>query len=86
MSNQLFDVIEIEIMAPHSERIFARRLSQEKADEFIKIAVFRRGVETHFYTKRATGACGYPQQAKERALRIDLLPDLDGKGNGEGDS
>lgn len=45
----LFDVIEVEIAAPHSKRVMARRMTKGEADSFIKIAVARRGVETHFY-------------------------------------
>jgi hypothetical protein len=45
----MFDVIEVEIAAPHAQRVMAERLSKDDAEAFIKIAVARRGVEKHFY-------------------------------------
>lgn len=48
----LFDVIEVQIAAPHTERVMETGLSQNDAEAFIKIAVMRRGVNTHFYTMR----------------------------------
>lgn len=49
---ELFDVFEVEIAAPHRERKIAAAQTRENAEAFIKIAVARRGVEKHFFTKR----------------------------------
>lgn len=46
---ELFDVIEVEIAAPHSTRLMASGLTDENAEAFVKMAVIRRGVKTHFY-------------------------------------
>ena len=47
--NDLVDVVEVQIKAPHDRRIMERGLTKENADAYIKLAVMRRGVETHFY-------------------------------------
>jgi len=44
-----FDLLEIEIKNPANKRVMERDLSEDNADAFIRMAVFRRGVETHFY-------------------------------------
>lgn len=49
MSTGTFDVYEIEIAPPHKRRLMARLMTEAEAEAFIKIAVARRGVETHFY-------------------------------------
>lgn len=44
-----FDVVEIEIKNPLNRRVMDRGLSRDDADAYVKMAVYRRGVETHFY-------------------------------------
>lgn len=48
----LYDVIEVEIANPENRRVMATGKTEENAEAYIKIAVARRGVETHFYMKR----------------------------------
>ena len=50
LANQLFDVVEVQIKAPHEWRVMETRLTKENADAYIKMAVIRRGVEHSFYT------------------------------------
>ncbi len=45
----MFDVIEVQIKAPHETRVMAVDLTENDADAFIKFAVIRRGVEHQFY-------------------------------------
>jgi hypothetical protein len=49
---QLFDVFEVEIATPNRERKIAAAQSEKNAEAIIKMAVMRRGVDTHFFTKR----------------------------------
>jgi hypothetical protein len=42
-------VVEVQIAPPHERRVMAVDLTEPQADEFIKFAVMRRGVRTHFY-------------------------------------
>jgi hypothetical protein len=51
-----FDVLEVEIKEPHRVRVLGRDRTAESADGFIKFAVARRGVESHFYIKKQAGA------------------------------
>ncbi len=44
-----FDVLEIEIKNPANKRVMERGLSEDNAEAYVKMAVYRRGVETHFY-------------------------------------
>jgi hypothetical protein len=46
------DVIEVEIAAPHTERMLATRNTEQEAEAIIRLAVMRRGVATHFYVMR----------------------------------
>lgn len=50
------NVIEVQLQKPHAERVLATRLPPADAEAFIKIAIARRGVETHFYTTRPAGS------------------------------
>ncbi len=45
----MFDVIEVQIKAPHTVRIIANRKSEDNAEAIVKIAVVRRGVEHSFF-------------------------------------
>jgi len=47
--SDLFDVLEIEIKNPANRRVMDRDMTKENADAYVKIAVMRRGVETHIY-------------------------------------
>ncbi len=47
--SERFDVLEIEISNPRNRLLMTTDLSKEDADAYVKMAVFRRGVETHFY-------------------------------------
>lgn len=44
-----FDVIEVEIKNPHTVHVMDRDKDERNAEAFIKMAIARRGVETHFY-------------------------------------
>lgn len=57
MSEHRWDVIEVEIKAPHRIRIIDTDKGERDADAVIKMAVMRRGVEHHFFTKRPAGTC-----------------------------
>lgn len=46
---QDYEVYEVEIAPPHRRRLLAHSLSEQGAETFIKMAIARRGVETHFY-------------------------------------
>lgn len=52
----MVDVIEVEIAAPHRVRVMERNKTDEDAEAIIKMAVARRGVEKHFYTKTTCGS------------------------------
>jgi hypothetical protein len=45
----MFDVIEVEIEVPHRIRVLDRSKSEANAEAIVKFAVWRRGVESHFY-------------------------------------
>lgn len=51
----MLDVIEVEIASPHHVRVVARCKDGREAEAVIKMAVFRRGVETHFFTTCPAG-------------------------------
>ena len=51
MADQRYDVYEVEIKNPENRRLMAANLPKAEADAFIEMAVYRRGVETHIYTK-----------------------------------
>lgn len=53
-----FGVVEIEIRNPENQRVMERNLSEDAAETYIKIAVMRRGVETHFYKAVSAGMAG----------------------------
>lgn len=44
-----YKVVEVQIAPPHERRVMAVDLTEPQADEFIKFAVMRRGVEAQFY-------------------------------------
>lgn len=48
--SELVDVIAVEIKSPHAKRVMERGLTPERAEDYIKIAVARRGVDAEFYT------------------------------------
>jgi len=50
MTPNRFNVYEVEIRAPEKRRLMKSDCSAEQAESFIRIAVMRRGVETHIYT------------------------------------
>lgn len=54
--SSLFDVVEIEIKNPANKHVMERDLSEDDADAYVKMAVFRRGVETHFYKAVPAGS------------------------------
>ena len=45
----LFDVVEVEIAAPHSERVMDTGMTATVAKSYVEVAVMRRGCETHFF-------------------------------------
>lgn len=45
-----FDVYEVEIKNPNNRRVMKEDCSEQQAEDFIRIAVMRRGVETHIFT------------------------------------
>lgn len=51
----LFDVIEVEIAAPHRVRVLATGKSERNAEAVINMAVARRGVEEHFFQEMPAG-------------------------------
>lgn len=55
MKPDLFDVIEVEIKAPHRVRVMDTGLTEENADAFINMAVIRRGCQDHFFMKAQPG-------------------------------
>lgn len=44
-----YKVVEVQIAPPRERRVMAVDLTEQQADAFIKMAVIRRGVRTHFY-------------------------------------
>lgn len=52
--DDLLDVIEVEIKAPHHVRLIAEGKDEKNAEEIIYMAVARRGVEHHFFTTAPT--------------------------------
>lgn len=54
MSGKRFNVVEVEIKNPSNRRIMKADCSEEQAEDFIRIAVMRRGVETHFFTMESS--------------------------------
>lgn len=59
-ADDLYDVIEVQIRSPHSERVMATGKTRANAEAFIKIAIMRRGVENQFYTMRPTANGAHP--------------------------
>lgn len=53
--SELFDVIEVEIAAPHRVRVIDTLKSFRNAEAGVGMAVFRRGVDTHYFKKCAAG-------------------------------
>ncbi|MGA8615153.1 MAG: hypothetical protein WB760_26430 [Xanthobacteraceae bacterium] len=45
----MFDVIAVQIKAPHTVRIMDRNMTSENAEAYIKMAVIRRGVDDEFF-------------------------------------
>ena len=56
MGEPLFDVIEVEIKEPHRVRVMDRNMTEANAEAYIKMAVYRRGVEHHFYKAVPAGS------------------------------
>lgn len=52
----LFDVIEVEIAAPHRVRVLNAAKTEANAEAIVKMAVMRRGVEHYFFKTCPTGA------------------------------
>lgn len=50
MTEELVDVIEVQIKAPHTIRVMATGKTKANADAFISMAIMRRGCESQFYT------------------------------------
>lgn len=48
--NELVDVIEVQIKAPHTVRVMATEKTKVNAEAFISMAIMRRGCEHQFYT------------------------------------
>lgn len=53
---ELVDVVAVQIKAPHARRVMERNLTPERAESYIKFAVYRRGVEYEFYTTQPASA------------------------------
>ena len=51
----MFDVIEVEIKAPHSVRLIAEGETESNANAIVQMAVIRRGVKDHFFTLTPAG-------------------------------
>jgi hypothetical protein len=51
----LLDVIEVEFAAPHRVRRIATDKTPENAEATVKMAVMRRGVQSHFFTTSIAG-------------------------------
>ncbi|WP_370316009.1 hypothetical protein [Sagittula sp.] len=45
-----FDVFEVEIKNPSNRRLMRGGMDRPNAEAFVDMAVFRRGVTTHYYT------------------------------------
>lgn len=45
----MFDVVEVQIKAPHTVRVIATNKSERNAEAIISMAIMRRGVEHHFF-------------------------------------
>lgn len=54
MSDDLVDVIEVQIAAPHTIRLLATKKTPKNAEAIVNMAVMRRGCEHHFYTTAPT--------------------------------
>lgn len=52
MEDQLFDVFAVTIASPRTERFMDGGMTEDNAEAYIKMAVYRRGVDTEFYIKR----------------------------------
>lgn len=50
-----FDVIEVTMAAPHTVRVIASDKTEDNAEAIVSMAVMRRGVQAHFFTKCAPG-------------------------------
>lgn len=46
----MFDVIEVQIKAPHEIRVLERNKSKSNAEAIVDMAVCRRGVEEAFFS------------------------------------
>lgn len=53
--DELYDVIAVSIRTG-AKRIMARGLSTQAADDYINMAVYRRGVEEEFFTREPAGS------------------------------
>lgn len=51
----LWDVIEVEIAAPHKVRLMATGKTEKNAQAIVDMAVTRRGCENHFFTTASAG-------------------------------
>lgn len=54
MADDLVDVIEVQIKAPHTIRVMDTGKSAASADFYIKMAILRRGVEHSFFMTAPT--------------------------------
>lgn len=51
----MFDVIEVEIKAPHTVVVIANNKTERNAEAIVGMAVARRGVEDSFFTTAPAG-------------------------------
>ena len=45
----MFDVIAVQIKAPHTVRVMDRNMTADNADAYVRMAVMRLGVDEEFF-------------------------------------
>jgi len=68
--NDMFDVIEVEIAAPHRVRVISTGKNQKNADAVVAMAVMRRGVEHSFFITAPAGQYAEQIAAMERTFDL----------------